>query len=46
MQLDQALDQRQAETGPRLLHATLELFKNPGLIRKRDPDTGVGDGQE
>jgi hypothetical protein len=46
VQLDQALDERQAETGPRLPHATLELFENAGLIGERDPDTGIGDRQQ
>ena len=46
MQLDQALDQGQAEPSFRSPLAAREFLENSGLIRRRDADPGIGDGQQ
>ena len=50
MQLDDALDQRQAEAGagaPRLGPArALELLEDALVVFRRDADAGVGDGEQ
>ena len=46
MQIDQALDQRQAEPGTRSRRAAFELFEHPGLIGRRNADPAIGNGQQ
>ena len=47
MQLDEALDERQAETGPRLRPriAALELLEDARLVLARHADAGIGDDE-
>ena len=47
MQLDQPLDQRQAQSGPRLAAAAaaLEALEDPVLVGFRDAHAGIGDRQ-
>ena len=46
MQIDQALDQRQAEPRTRSRRAAFELFEHPGLIGGRDTDPAICNSQQ
>src|SRR5215471_3386561 len=46
VQLDQALDEREPETGARLPFPALEFFENSGVLGLRYADPGIGHGQQ